>query len=198
MKVNKFGKSKPAADYYLSRAGPGAHFDARNKRLVNLAPPKHDSDAVILQYVNAQPGLVKDANENFSSGGKRLVDLGHPQEGNDAATKQYVDSSRIYSFYSNLETRDARPWVTSNNHTFHACSTACKVTKARIVSSRPHNQFRVRLATDKMSLLIAKVGGETVSVHTLDLPLAAGETLTAKNDGVVAGGHHLLELHCTL
>ena len=198
MKVNKFGKSKPAAGYYLSRAGPGAHFDARNRRLVNLAPPEHDSDAVTLQYVNSKPGLVKDADENLSSGGKRLVDLHHPQAGNDAATKQYVDSSRIYSFYSNLETRDARPWVTGYNLTFHACSTPCKLTKARIVASRPQNQFRVRLATDKMSLLITKVGGETVSVHTLDLALAAGKTLTVKNDGIIAGGHHLLELHCSL
>ena len=104
----------------------------------------------------------------------------------------------VFISASNLETQDARPWVTGNNHTFQACTTPCKVTKARIVSSRPQNQFRVRLATDKMSLLIAKVGGETVSVHTLDLPLPAGETLTVKNDGVIAGGHHLRELHCSL
>ena len=67
MKVDKFGNSAAGGtgenrhvtvvntieeDNFLSRVGPGLHFDAKSERIINLDHPANESDATTKQYVD--------------------------------------------------------------------------------------------------------------------------------------------------
>lgn len=102
MKVNKFGNSSsrkrqaPRDDNnFLSRVRPNLDFDAKGKRLVNLAAPTEEADALTLGYFKTELGFTKDAESNLSVGGKRITALGQPVNDSDAASKQYVDTLAV-------------------------------------------------------------------------------------------------------
>lgn len=75
-------------------------FDASNKRVVNIADPKDDYDAVNMKYFEKlkksvlEKSLCRNKIQNeefFDAGHRRISRIKHPELPSDAATKNYVD-----------------------------------------------------------------------------------------------------------
>lgn len=99
MNVNKFGnvekpivQSTPKGDFFLSRQGPDSNFDAKFKKITNLALPTENEDAATLAFVYGAVGFTKNAEGNLSLAGNRIVDLGPPIQNNEAVTLGYLKS----------------------------------------------------------------------------------------------------------
>lgn len=96
MSVDKFGRHESVVMREVLRGPPGHGFnltfdgdyDVKNKRIVNLADPVSDNEAVNLQTVEKLSLVCKD--ETFDAKHKRICNLGEPKSDTDAVNRRYL------------------------------------------------------------------------------------------------------------
>jgi hypothetical protein len=187
---------------YLSRVGPGLNYDAKNKRIVNLAPPANDFDAVTLRYVKTKLGIQRDADGNLNLEGRgRIVDVAEPINSSDVVTKQFLEKSRqlrIFTFFYNSDA-----WSTAGGRNLIRLTRAGQIEKVVVLSATPGDQFRVGLAVggQAMPIGIRKTAGEVCTVTNHEkypIPFEIGHTFTLINDTAMPSGEHTIEIYCRM
>lgn len=64
------------------------HYDAISRKIINLAPPKLPTDAVIKSYVDEKLPVI--TNEICDFNGFRLINIGYPETTTDAVNKEFI------------------------------------------------------------------------------------------------------------
>lgn len=99
MSIDKFGRRKRGAKATPGPKGvgfkltPDGQYDMEDKRLVNVADPVQDKDAVNVKTLRSASAIFMQSKDGvYNANSKKIINVKDPSSANDAANKKYVDS----------------------------------------------------------------------------------------------------------